>query len=463
MAERRQLAAILVLAFALRTGLAVFYPGIAHPDEIFQYQEPAHRLLTGMGIVSWEWTRHIRSWLAPGLLLPLMAGVRMISHNATVYWNFVSAALALLSLPLVAVAWSWGREQGGQRGGLIAGFVAAASFQLVYFSTHLLMDTLATDILVPALYAARRYHHDGGVKPLAAAGILLALLVYLRPQMLPAALVPAVALLIASIARHQIFPCLAWGFGTIAVLAGFDWITLGQPLQSVWLYVHVNLYEVNTAFGVKPWYSYLKLIVTLWMIGVIPVAWFNVVAFKRFRIEIITALVMIGSLSLIGHKEPRFILPALAVLLITMGVGIGEFIRGRSGFWSRPAPILAIYALSSAGLSLAHTFLPVIQRSHTELLVMRRIQRDPLACGIDLIPADSMLSYAGYTGLRDGIRLYDNKIADPRSAARGANYLITRLRPPESAKVPAGYQLQFCKGTTGKYEVCVYHRAGGCA
>ena len=49
--ETSALLAILLLAFVLRAGLAVFYPGIAHPDEIFQYQEPVHKLLTGLGVM----------------------------------------------------------------------------------------------------------------------------------------------------------------------------------------------------------------------------------------------------------------------------------------------------------------------------------------------------------------------------------------------------------------------------
>ena len=53
--------AILLLAFALRLGLAVLVPSIARPDEVFQNLEPAHRLLTGWGVVTWEWQDGIRS------------------------------------------------------------------------------------------------------------------------------------------------------------------------------------------------------------------------------------------------------------------------------------------------------------------------------------------------------------------------------------------------------------------
>ena len=60
------LAALLVVAWAVRLLPMLLDPSGSRPDEIFQSLEPAHRLLTGWGIVSWEWRDGIRSWLFPG-------------------------------------------------------------------------------------------------------------------------------------------------------------------------------------------------------------------------------------------------------------------------------------------------------------------------------------------------------------------------------------------------------------
>ena len=49
--------ALLGSALALRIGLAVGSPNIFFPDEIFQTLEPAHRLVYGYGVISWEWRR----------------------------------------------------------------------------------------------------------------------------------------------------------------------------------------------------------------------------------------------------------------------------------------------------------------------------------------------------------------------------------------------------------------------
>src|ERR1700753_325862 len=61
------LSLILLLAAAIRLPLA-FWPNFHHPDEIFQYLEPAWRLLGHDSIISWEWRYGMRSWLLPTVM-----------------------------------------------------------------------------------------------------------------------------------------------------------------------------------------------------------------------------------------------------------------------------------------------------------------------------------------------------------------------------------------------------------
>ena len=58
---------ILLLAAALRLPLA-FWPNFHHPDEVFQYVEPAWRVLGHDSIVSWEWRYGMRGWLLPTIM-----------------------------------------------------------------------------------------------------------------------------------------------------------------------------------------------------------------------------------------------------------------------------------------------------------------------------------------------------------------------------------------------------------
>src|SRR5258708_10951627 len=57
---------LLLLALALRLAvLAIATP--AHPDEVFQYLETAHRIVFGQGVVTWEWRGRRPGRAPPGV------------------------------------------------------------------------------------------------------------------------------------------------------------------------------------------------------------------------------------------------------------------------------------------------------------------------------------------------------------------------------------------------------------
>src|ERR1700723_3146688 len=68
-ARRLDPLALCAAAPALRLCAHYAAPNIIWPDEVFQVTEPAHRVLFGTGIVTWEWALGIRSWLFPGMAL----------------------------------------------------------------------------------------------------------------------------------------------------------------------------------------------------------------------------------------------------------------------------------------------------------------------------------------------------------------------------------------------------------
>ena len=62
------LAVILSAGFVARVWLAWVDDGIYWPDEIYQSLEPAHRLVFGPGLISWEYGLGARTWALPGLV-----------------------------------------------------------------------------------------------------------------------------------------------------------------------------------------------------------------------------------------------------------------------------------------------------------------------------------------------------------------------------------------------------------
>src|SRR5690348_17288440 len=69
---------LIAAALVLRIALALWSVRITHPDEIFQYLEPAHRLVYGYGFVTWEYRFGLRNWLLPGALAGLLEFLRLL-------------------------------------------------------------------------------------------------------------------------------------------------------------------------------------------------------------------------------------------------------------------------------------------------------------------------------------------------------------------------------------------------
>ena len=102
------LGAIVALGVVLRV-LAWRYEPPHHPDEFFQYLEPAWGRLTGVGIETWEWRNGIRSWVLPGYHGAWMAILmRLGVHDGSTIAKLLQAHWALLSMSLVWAGWRGG-------------------------------------------------------------------------------------------------------------------------------------------------------------------------------------------------------------------------------------------------------------------------------------------------------------------------------------------------------------------
>jgi len=120
------LVAILLLAAALRLPLA-FWPNFYHPDEIFQYLEPAWRMLGHESIITWEWRYGMRSWLLPTLMVGPVAIGDWIAPGGMGAFILPRIVVAIASLSIVASAWAFGARV-SQTHSILAAFVAAIWF-----------------------------------------------------------------------------------------------------------------------------------------------------------------------------------------------------------------------------------------------------------------------------------------------------------------------------------------------
>lgn len=348
------LAAVFLLGLALRlVALALDNPH--HPDEFFQYLEPAWHRLTGVGVETWEWRRGVRSWALPGyngawMALLLRLGVR----DGVVIATLVRLHWALLSLVLIWAGWRGGvllaRRLGAQpgsasdgapigwQGGLAAALLCAGFAWLVRFSTHTFSEMASTLCLVVALVLAgelvdavppRRYLKAIGV------GVLLGLGVGLRMQYGPIALVLGIWLLVGRRWRQLAVVIVA----SMLVLGCFgllDYVTWKAFFASYIRYVQFNILEGGAAtFGTLPmhWYGSQFLHRLPYALAVLLLA--GLAGIRRTWALVLAAAAVVGLHSAQAHKEERFVVLFWPLVLIAAGASMGAWISRASAQHSR--------------------------------------------------------------------------------------------------------------------------------
>jgi hypothetical protein len=484
------LAAILVAGLTLRVCLAIAFPDIYHADEIFQALEPAHRLVTGWGIVSWEWRVGVRSWLLPGIIAGLMKLADGRDADSQSYLTLITIVFSLTSLSIVAVAAAAGRRIAGTTGLAIAGAASAGWYDLVYFGPKTLSETAAANTLIIAVYLATIIATDN--MPITRRrwlvmllGLLLGLTFWLRFH-----LAPALPFIAAWACRGKVrdlwVPLISGAMIPLIAFGVTDWLTLGTPYQSVWKNVWINIVEGRSnTFGTDPLNWYVSELAGLWNWAFVPILALAYAGARRLPLFALVAAVIIGSMSIVPHKELRFIFPAIALIIVLAGVGTAVIIersliveRLRLLLWPASAgwlpSSLAILAwlLTSAIIAIRGSWpgfhsehygfspSPYVIQAETYLNQRRDM------CGLGLLGVHWTWT-RGYTGLHRPVPITEFvSNADFTDHASSVNWLLANADLISTTEMKAllerddipKFAIARCWPT-----VCVMHREGACA
>jgi hypothetical protein len=449
------LLSILALGLVLRAATAWGLPSVAAPDETFQYVEQAYRLLTGRGLVPWEYVLGVRSWLLPLMAAPPVALGRALSPDPAVWYGCVTAMMIALSGVTVVGAYRIGRAAGARTHGLWAAFVTAIWCEGVYWSTHFLADSLGAMLLVASLAAAagppaRSRRAD------VALGALLGLTFLVRMQLGPALGLIGLASLHRARGRN-IVPLTLGALVPLLLAGALDWAAWGAPFRSFLAYLRLNSGGVADSFGVQPPLFYLQRAAAAWGWTAVPILGLAALGTRRAPLLLAVVLVTALAFSLVPHKEYRFVHPAIAVLFVLAGIGTAEAARGLG----RLAPdvgrtatvVLALgWCAVALGAGLSGETRRLWRRESGTLAALRRVDRDPGACGLAVTPARNW-PRTGRSRLRDDIGLYTTEGGD----SRAYDYVLTyegAAPPPAGGFAPLG-----CGGDEG---ACLWRREGPC-
>jgi hypothetical protein len=456
---------LLALAVVLR---ALNFSAFAmhHPDEVLQYLEPAYRLLTGEGIVTWEYRYGMRSWLLPWLLAGPMALGQAIGGDALTGIVAARFAGALIGLIPVIGAWHLGRRLSPIHG-IVAMAAMAVWYEQIIFSTHLLTESLATALFIGA--AALIDRNEGRARVMAG-GALLAFAIVFRFHYAVAA---AVFVLSALITDWKRWGWLIAGAVPVILLSSAVDLAMGQwPFQWGWTNVQLNLIEGRSEiFGTHPPGYFLAAIWRQWGWLTLPIAALAMVAGKPYRPILFAALFNLAVHSAVAHKEYRFIelTSASLVLLAAIGsVNAWQWLqswRGRS--LSAPTALIALlfaWAGASAWLGQGRPLDRWFGKSSHGPELVYLAGRDPRVCGLATMKAEFWQLSRVYLGRPIPIILLENtprplaRLTPPGPELASINAIIA---PATSGAVLPGYDEVRCRGA-GRYSRCLYVRPGPC-
>lgn len=448
-------AALLGSAFALRIGLAVGSPNIFFPDEIFQTLEPAHRLVYGYGVISWEWRLGIRSWVFPTFLAGVMRATAWMGTESSGYLLGTAIVLSLISLITIWFGYAWAKRASGKTAAIIAALACSFFFGFVYFAPKALYEVVAAHVLLPGLYLGVYGEKLGERKRMFLAGFLCALAACLRMQLLPALLF---AMVYFCYPRWRArIPAVAAGAAVPVLFFGaVDWITWSYPWQSFILYFKENVVSGpgKELTLVQPWYWYA--LVLLVLLGPAVLLLFH--GARRSPFLAIFCAIVVVSHSVIPHKEIRFIYPILAPAITLAAMGIVDLldeIKAGMKFLENPGWVVAIgvaFLFVSSALLAAHC--ADWYKTRWGDGAFDRLGREPALCGVGIYRAIWWQS-GGYTHLHRDVPIIPLESA--AQLVKDAPAINALIAPVDSSGLPTGFgQAQCWQG------VCLYERPGTC-
>ncbi|MCA6126039.1 4-amino-4-deoxy-L-arabinose transferase [Bradyrhizobium sp. WSM 1704] len=458
---------LLALALALRLPLA-FWPNTIHPDEIFQYLEPAWRTLGHDGIVTWEWRYGIRGWFLPTLMAGPVALGDWMAPDGSGAFVVPRLAAALASLSIVISAWLFGARV-SRLHAIVAAFVAAIWFEIVMFAPHTLSESLATALIVPA---ALLLTDRPSRMRLLAGGALLAFAFVCRFQY-----APATAVLVVGVCWRDwrnLIPTIAGGIIALLLAAVIDLAHGAVPFG--WLVANIEqnlLHDRAAEFGVSPMITYLSSFWITWSVAIVLLIAAIWRGWRHAPLLLAMALTDILFHSLIAHKEYRFIFLSVVLLMILAALGSSDWVqslRARRAWrpWALPAAAGGWALLSVALAGASEPMRDHWMRGIGAARLAAALRGDPQLCGLALYNVPFHL-LPGRERLTGPAPLYAVQPADPLAkqrmpaAVRSASPAFNRIlvRADSVAELPPDYSRRDCDAV-GNATACIYARAGTC-
>ncbi|BFZ63935.1 glycosylphosphatidylinositol anchor biosynthesis [Saitoella coloradoensis] len=327
----------------LRTLNALTTKTFFQPDEFYQSLEVAHKIAFGYGYITWEWDEGIRNPLHPAIFAALYKVLDIFRIDTP---DVVVVAPKVLQGVFAAVGdlytFGLGRMMFGERVGRWTLFCTVTSSWNCFSYTRTFSNSLET-----VLTACAMYHWPSSQSTKTGGSAVLALLL----AAVACVMRPTNALLWVWLGGHLMltsprrvsFMVQAAFLGALAIGVNFvvDSLYYQRPVFTPYNFLQFNLVEGLSGFyGSSPWHYYLTQGLPLLLTAFLP---FTVVGLVRYASAEHVGLVgwVVGSYSVIGHKEWRFLYPLLPLLLVYTAVSLSRLSR-----WTKRQVVPIVFLLN---------------------------------------------------------------------------------------------------------------------
>lgn len=307
---------------------AVFRLGRIHPDEVFQFLEPALNRAFGFGITAWEWQAGLRNWFVPGIFSLMLRGLEAIGiHDVQARRAVLEVPQYALQVGLLAAVYRLAARRVSARAARLAVWLAGLYPLLIWFGGRTMGESFSAAALVWGL--ERLDANDRVEKSAPVIGGLLFGFAEITRYGSAAVIVPSLVWLLFT-QRFRAFTLTSITGLLVAVALGLlDQRTWGDWFHSLRAYLDFNVISNGAAaqFGALPWYTYAGgFIAAPWAIlGFLRWYWHRS---ERVWLMVVPAIVYIVAISATPHKELRFIYPALLMLTVAAAGSSAQWLLG---------------------------------------------------------------------------------------------------------------------------------------
>lgn len=336
---------VVALLAALPAVRATVELGRVHPDEIFQYLEPAHRLVHGYGIAAWEWEVGLRNWAIPAVIAAVLQLSSALGATSPMAARASIAVLMFaLHFAMLSAIQRYACRRLDRWSALAIAMAVGLYEPVIDLAGRTLSETFSTAFLVWGL--ERLDPRLSFRRSRAAFGGILLGLAFAARYGAGAALVGAGLWLLLYGGQKRIVAASIGGAITLLLLGALDRLTWGRWFHSFIEYAQYNLIsgEAEARFGSAEWSRYLPLFVG----GMAPAFWIGLCAPRQRSLLadpfFVTGIAYFVVTSWAAHKESRFLYGVLVLLSVAGSVWALEAAR-RAGKELRAAAAAGLVAL----------------------------------------------------------------------------------------------------------------------